>query len=302
MTRPPFPLVWDNTMRSSFVSCPQKFQWEFLHHHKPIRLSIHLHTGAAWAKALEVARMAFYVGKESPEAAQAAGLAALIRAYGDFECPPDSAKSLSRLSEAFVYYFLNFPLETDPAQPFMGPNGPMIEFSFALPLDEGLLHPETGDPIIYAGRTDMIATYAGAVSIYDDKTTQSIGASWADQWDMRSQFTGYCWGALQFGIPVTQVLVRGLGILKTKFSHAEALSFREPWRIERWHSQVVRDIRNAMKMWESGIWDTNEAESCSSYGGCLFKQPCSSQDPSPWLEANFIKRKWDPVHRTEEAV
>jgi hypothetical protein len=140
------------------------------------------------------------------------------------------------------------------------------------------------------------------VSIYDDKTTQAIGASWADQWDMRSQFTGYCWGALQFGIPVTQVLVRGIGLLKTKFSHAEALSFREPWRIERWHTQVVRDIKNAIGMWERGQWDTNEAESCSSYGGCIFKQPCSSQDPTPWLEANFVKRKWDPVHRTEEVV
>jgi hypothetical protein len=191
----------------------------------------------------------------------------------------------------------------------------MIEFSFALPLwdeeaaAEGrtsgrdppppLLHPETGEPIIYAGRADMVATYAGAVTIYDDKTTSSIGATWADQWDMRGQFSGYCWAAQELGIPVTQVLVRGIAILKTKFSHAEALSYREEWRINRWRLQVVRDTHRAIEMWKSGQWDTNEAESCSSYGGCMFKQPCMAQDPTPWLEANFVRRKWDPVSRTE---
>ena len=35
----------------------------------------------------------------------------------------------------------------------------MVEFSFALPIDaKEILHPETGEPIIYAGRADMVAT------------------------------------------------------------------------------------------------------------------------------------------------
>jgi len=39
---------------------------------------------------------------------------------------------------------------------------------------------------------DMIVDFAGGRYGEDDKTTSSLGASWAKQWDMRSQFTGYC--------------------------------------------------------------------------------------------------------------
>lgn len=300
MNRPPFPLIWDNTLRSSFLSCPQKFAWEFLHHYKPARPNIHLHAGAAWAKGLEVARETYYVHGASPTVAEEAGLAALISAYGDFDCPPESAKSLNRLAEAFAYYFHVFPLETDPAQPYIGPTGPMIEFSFCLPLDDDLRHPETGDPILYAGRADMIATYAGAVSIYDDKTTSSLGASWASQWDMRAQFTGYAWAAQAYGIPVTQVLVRGISILKTKLDHAQAISHREQWRIDRWREQAIRDIRRAIAAWQESHWDTNEADSCSSYSGCVFKQPCMSRAPQPWLDTYYIRRVWNPASRQEE--
>ena len=300
MTKPPFPLVWDNTMRSTFVDCPQKFWWEFGHHYKTRATNVHLHAGAAWAKGLEVARRAFYCDHLPPADAEAAGLAALITAYGDFDCPPESAKSLFRLAEAFSYYFSVFPLASDPAQPYVGPTGPMIEFSFALPLDDDLRHPVSGDPIIYAGRADMVATYAGAVSIYDDKTTSSLGSSWASQWDMRAQFTGYAWAADAYGIPVSQVLVRGISILKTKLDHAQAISHRPQWRIDRWRDQVIRDIRRAIDCWEGDHWDTNEADACSSYSGCMFKQPCMSQEPAPWLDTYFIKRVWDPVTREEK--
>lgn len=328
-TRPPFPLVWDNTMRTSFVACPRKFAWEHLDHYKPVSPSVHLHAGAAWAKALEVLRAAYYCGvsmvgrrpsgahpyaekavvwtKETcrdhdEELALELAISALAVAYGSFDCPPDSAKSANRLAEALVYYLSAFPLATDPAQPYVGATGPMIEFSFALPFDDNLRHPETGEPIIYAGRADMVATFAGAVSIYDDKTTSALGATWFNQWDMRSQFTGYSWAADMYGIPARQILVRGISILKTKINHAQALSDRPDWRRNRWHKQVGRDIRRAIACWQEGYWDYSEADACTHYGGCIFKMPCSSQDPEPWLRGNFARRVWDPVARTEDSV
>jgi hypothetical protein len=96
--RPPFPLVIDNTLRSALVACPQKAFWEYFEHHKPIRQSVHLVAGAAWARGLEVAREAFYIRGASAASAQAEGLLAMIAAYGSFECPPDSAKSINRPS------------------------------------------------------------------------------------------------------------------------------------------------------------------------------------------------------------
>jgi hypothetical protein len=307
MTRPPFPLVWNDSLRSAFVSCPRAAYWEFFLHYKGKSPSIHLHAGKAWASALETARMAYYGDGQPPELAQALGLQTLIREYGDFVAPEKGSgagKSLDRLIEAFSYYFTAFPLATDPVQPFRRHDGkPMVEFNFALPIDaENLLHPETGEPILYAGRADMIATYAGSLSVYDDKTTSQLGMTWANQWNRRSQFSAYAWAAREYGMPISQIVVRGIAILKTQINHAQAITVRTPHHIEEWHTQVKRDIQRAIDCWKEGYYDVALGEACSSFGGCMFQQPCMSNNPEPWLEGQFDKRIWDPVTRTETPV
>lgn len=301
MQKIPFPLVWDNTMRSSFFACPQRFFWEYMRHLKSPTPSIHLHAGAAFAAALESARNAFYSENLRPLDAEAIGLQTLIEKYGDFQAPLNSNKSLDRLIAAFRYYFEAFPFLSDPVQPYRRSDGkPMVEFSFALPLSNDLLHPETGEPIIYSGRADMIATYAGAISIYDDKTTSSLGAQWAAQWQTRSQFSGYAWAAREYGIPASQILIRGIAILKTSINHAQAISVRTPSMISEWHTQTIRDIKRAILAWKEGYWDKNLADACTSYGTCMFQNPCMSPDPEPWLSGgNYSIRKWDPLTRTE---
>lgn len=307
LERPPFPTVFDNSMRSAFIECPRKAYWEYFHHFKPGgEGNIHLHAGKAWASALEAARMAFYADGLSAITAQALGLQTLITEYGSFQAPErgsGASKSLDRLIEAFSYYFSAFPLATDPVQPYIGRSGkPMVEFSFALPLADDLLHPETGEPIIYAGRADMVATYAGSLSIYDDKTTSSLGATWANQWNRRAQFTAYSWAAREYGIPVSQVVVRGIAILKTSINHAQAITIRTPHHISEWHTQMVRDIRRAIRCWEEGYFDVNISDGCSHFGGCAYLQPCMSNNPEPWLEGQFIRKVWDPVARSETII
>lgn len=199
MTRPPFPAVLDSTIVGSFRSCRRKAYLEYVEHWKPRTVSVHLHAGGAYAKGLEEARKAYFIGVEQPDGtikqvsedvAIQIGLRALMRAYGAFECPPDSAKSLERMCGAFEYYFTQYPMSSDKAVPVTLPGGGKgIEFSFAEPIiypdGEPLLHPETGDPLIYCGRMDMIANYAGGMFGEDDKTTSSLGASWSKQWDLR---------------------------------------------------------------------------------------------------------------------
>jgi hypothetical protein len=305
--RPDFPLVWNDSLRSAFVSCPRAAYWEFFLHYKSKAPNIHLHAGKAWASALEAARLAYYGDGLLASEAQALGLHRLILDYGDFQCPErgsGSTKSLDRLIEAFSYYFTAFPLDTDPVQPFQGKNGkPMVEFNFALPIDEKrLLHPVTGDPILFAGRADMVATYAGSLSIYDDKTTSALGMSWASQWNRRSQFSAYAWAARAYGIPISQIVVRGIAILKTTINHAQVITVRTPHHVDEWHEQVVRDILRAIECWKEGYYDVNLSEACCSYGGCMFQQPCMSNNPEPWLEGQFEKRIWNPVDRTETVI
>lgn len=296
---PPFPKVLDSTIISAYRACPQKCFREYIQHWKPKTPSVHLHAGGAYARGLEIARKAFYLSGQSEQDSIAAGLKALIEFYGDFECPADSAKSLDRTAGAFEYYFTQYPMGSDKAVPITLPSGERgIEFSFAEPLD--ITHPETGDPIIYCGRMDMITDFAGGVFGEDDKTTSALGATWPKQWDMRAQFTGYCWGAARAGFPLSGFLIRGVSILKTKYETLQAVTYRPDWMIERWYEGLLKTAADMLQSWESGVWSYDEADACSAYGGCLFKQVCLSRDPDPWLEGSFIRRVWNPLTRTEE--
>ncbi len=156
--RPDFPAVVDSSLIAAFRSCPQKAFREFFQHWKPREPSVHLHAGASFARGLEVARMAFYQDGMSPSDSVALGLRALILHYGEFECPPDSAKSLERMAGALEFYFERYPLGADKAVPMSLPGGKRgIEFSFLEPID--IRHPVTGDPILYSGRFDMLVDY-----------------------------------------------------------------------------------------------------------------------------------------------
>lgn len=304
--RVPFPLCWDNTMRSSFVECPQKAFWQYFQHFKGGgEISTDLHAGKAFAAGLETARREFYDNDKDEATAFAIGLDTLCDEYGDFIPPPHKmTKSLDRLIQAFAYYRQAFPLETDPVQPFRKKDGSsMVEFSFALPIEPEILrHPETDEPLIYTGRADMIATYAGALSVYDDKTTSQLGPKWGNQWNRRAQFTGYTWAAQAYNIPVTQVIVRGIAILKTEINHAQAITSRLPHHVGEWHYQLIRDLQRAIQCWKDNYFDVNLSDACGAYGGCMFQQPCMAKDPQPWLETNFIRKVWDPLARTETTI
>lgn len=298
MTRPPFPTVLDSTIMAAFRSCPAKAKMEFIDHWKSREPSVHLHAGAAYAAGLEAARVAYFLHGDSPEDAVASGLQTLLEHYGDFQCPPDSAKSAERTAGALEFYFSSYPLETDKAIPMTLPSGKRgIEFSFAEPID--LIHPETGDPILYCGRMDMMVDYEGMKLGEDDKTTSQLGPTWSRQWDLRSQFTGYTWGAARAGIKLDGFLVRGVSILKSKYDTQQAITYRPEWQIKRWYEQLLRDGARMIQSWKEGYFDYNLDHACAEYGGCQFKSVCQMRQPEALLRQQFVRRRWDPVARTE---
>ena len=299
--RPMFPNTFDSTMLGAFRSCPQKMFRTYVQHWKPKSESVHLVAGGAFAKGIEVARKAYYEQGASQEDAVAHGLQALLLAYGDFDCPADSAKSANRMAGALEFYFDNYPLDGASAVPVRFPSGKLaIEFSFAEPLD--IVHPVTGDPILYTGRADMIAEFCGGNYAVDEKTTSSLGASWGKQWEMRSQFTGYQWAANKVGLNVQGTLVRGVSILKTKYDHLQHVTYRSPYEVDRWLDQTHRDIKRAIAMWEAGYWDFSLDHACAEYGGCSMVNVCKSNEPEAWLPMYFTQRVWDPLARRELTV
>lgn len=296
-----FPTYIDSSMLATYKSCAVKFWRTYIQHWKPKGQSVHLVAGKAFAKGLEVTRRSFYEQGKDAETAISDGLIALVQAYGDFECPADSSKSLERMCGAFEYYWDYYPLERDESTaPLLLNTGKRaIEFSFAEPID--VRHPTTGDPILYVGRSDAILNFAGGIYICDEKTTTQLGASWGRQWDLRGQFTGYGWAALKTGIPVDGALVRGVSILKTKYETQQALTYRPEWQIDRWYNETCVWIERMIEDFKQNEWLHNLSDTCASYGGCSFTAICTTQTPEPWLETNFERRIWDPV-RHEESV
>ena len=298
MTKPIFPHAVDSTMLATFRSCPQKFFRQYVEHWKPKAESVHLVAGGAFASGIEAARRAFYEQGVSAQDSEAAGLQALIEHYGDFECPPDSAKSLERTCGALEFYFQNYPLGADGMEPVLMASGKRgIEFSFAEPLP--FAHPVTGDPILYTGRADAIMHFANGIYVVDEKTASSLGASWSRQWEMRAQFTGYCWACRQAGIEPAGTIIRGVSILKTKYDTQQAITYRAPWEIDRWLQQTLRDLERMVSMWKDNWYDYALDHACAEYGGCSMLQICKSQDPESWLPMYFEQRVWDPLAREE---
>lgn len=294
----PFPAVLDSTIIAAFRSCPQKAYREYMQHWKARDPSVHLHAGAAFAKGLEVAREAFYVKGCSPGDSVAHGLGALLKSYGTFACPTDSPKSAERMAGALEFYFERYPLGRDKAIPMTLPGGRRgIEFSFLEPID--ILHPVSGEPILYSGRMDMMVEYENMHLGEDDKTTSQLGASWPRQWDLRSQFTSYVWGAQRAGIKLDGFLIRGVSILKTKYDTLEAITYRPQWTIDRWYGQLLRDVERMIAAWRSATWDFNLDHACAEYGGCPFRNVCQMQQPEALLRQQFEQRIWDPVKREE---
>lgn len=294
-----FPLCVDSSMRAAFVSCPQKFFREYMQNLRRPGGSVHLVAGGAFAKGIEVARREIW-GKGTPlNLALARAVKEAAIAYGDFEVGDDEPlnirnKRWERVALAILDYFREYPPDTDPIQPYMTvQDQPAVEFSFALPTD--VTHPQTGDPIFYSGHFDMLGQFRKGLWVVDEKTTSKLGASWINSWDLRAQFTGYVWGAKQFDLPVVGCITRGVSFLKDSFGHAQVITYRPQWQIDRWYEQLCRDILRMIQCWEDDYWDYNLADACTAYGGCPFNILCSRANPEDWIKERFVEEEWDPV-------
>lgn len=187
-------------------------------------------------------------------------------------------------------------MDADPAQVITLQGKPAVEFSFAIPLP--IKHPDSGEPILYAGRFDAIMEYAGGLYANDDKTATSLGASWSKQWELRGQFIGYAWAMREFGIPPAGTIVTGISILKTKYETQRAVISQSNDKIEEWLQDTIAEIEDAKTRYVAGArWKKNWSESCNAYGACQFKQCCQVSDPQPWLDTYFEVRPWDPLVR-----
>ncbi len=302
------PLYIDSTMRSCFVSCPQKFLREFAQGYRPATKSVDLHAGACFATALETTYRGIWELNLPFEQSIERARAAFDVAWGDFEIPEfkRTAKTRERVWDAIVGgsgdkdegYFQRYAPKTDHVQPYFAADGkPTFEYTFAIPLEptapndqlfsnEAILehrwfplHP-SGQPFTYVGRFDALGSYQNRPVVRDEKTTGgSISTNWSDQWDLRAQFLGYSWACQQAGIDLDTVVVRGIAIQKTQILHAEAIKPFSKHLVAKWHEQLRRDLWRIRRAWDEQYFDYDLDKSCTSYGGCVFLPVCQSPNP-----------------------
>lgn len=296
------PIYIDSTMRSTFVSCPQKYYNEFVLNLRPQGLSIDLHAGGCFSAALETVYKSIWLREEPLATALDRAMAAFEIQWGDFEIPEHkrTSKTKDRVWEAVESYFREYPPLSDPVRPYFDSSGkPTFEYTFAIPLEplgaDGFPAHPSGEPFIYCGRFDMLGQLGSRPVVRDEKTTQkSFGQFWAEQWSLRGQFIGYVWACRQCGLDVRSVIVRGVQILKTDINHAECEKWFDDVLIARWLEQLRRDLWRIRRAWDEGYWDFNFADACTNYGSCAFLDLCTSQHPEVY-HSNFGKRNWSPL-------
>lgn len=288
-----FPFALSSSLISAYRECPVKFWYEYIYNIVPRAQSPHLVAGAAYAKGQEVFRLAYFRDRKSKDEALGLGCEAIIKEFGDFD-PQTTYKTWDRVCCALVNYYDFYKPDVDIMVPAFPEGVPGVEFSFAVPLP--ILNPSTADPIFYAGKLDALMRMGDTIIPYDDKTTGSFSTTWAEQWKLRHQFTGYVWGVNQHGFKAKQMAIRGVTLQKTKIQHLNALVSRHNWMLDLWYHELLITVRKMVEDFQRNEWVHDFGSACTSYGGCGYTLLCESRDWESWVETEYQPRTWEPVH------
>ncbi len=303
-----FPQVIDSTILMEFVDCPTKGFYSFFRQLGSTEPAYDLICGGAFAKGLEVLRRAFYGEKIGLEKALEKGMLAGLEAYPLIDIPEHKQqKGPDRVATALAHYVQHWNPIIDHIQPSYDADGmPRVEYTFSIPLP--IPHPETGQPIIYAGRFDMLGVYNGQLIVVDEKTTGQLGPTWSNKWNLRRQFTGYVWACQQYGLPVVGAIARGVAFYKETKANpsghgfSESLQMRPQYMVDQWYEQTLRDIKRMIRAWEENWYDQDFGETCAAYSGCPFQTLCTSPEPEAWIPGRYGHRDWDPLAKNPEGV
>jgi hypothetical protein len=299
-----FPAYIDSTMLNCFRACPKKFYYEYILGLRPAETSIDLHAGAVFSATLERFYQEIFKNGLDTSAALARAHATFMSEWGDFVIRKEGhPKTPENMWGAVEDYVRVYPPRFDSVQPYFTGSGATFEYSFAIPLDfPGFpRHPVSGDPFIYVGRFDLLGKKDSRPVIRDEKTAQRLESNWAEKWDLRSQFLGYCWALQHLGVLCNTVVVRGVIITKTNIRQVEAIKMYSQHLIEKWYEQLRRDLIRLTSCWNEGYFDYNFGDTCTSYSHCSFIPLCTSAQPENWYSSYEVVR-WNPLLRNPTAA
>lgn len=308
----PFPTQIDSTILTSIRACAQQAWRAYGQRLKSPGIDPDLHFGECYAHGLATSRLAYYRDGFSEPNAIDLGLTAMTQRWGDYEPPEKNekphVKQWTRCYEALVTHFERYPLSDPLFRPLMRGGIPSIEYSFASPTS--VMHPQTGDPILYTGKIDLILEGAGQVILVDDKTSSS---NFKIEWGLRNQFMGYIHRLQEKGVKVDEFWIRRCFIYTKECDHQLHMVTFQPHVIARFIEQRDRTIYRFVQMWlfyarlvednDPEPWrafDYNFGDACNAYKGCPFQRLCMAKDVIAH-EQLYEHNDWTPVDLEDAA-
>lgn len=306
--RPGLQLAVDSTSLGAFKTCPRYYYYSVVCGLVPRVESPHLTFGLL----LHGGRERYDHGRakgQNHESALAGALAWALRETWDRELHRPASwgtpeKNRGTLVRTLVWYLDQY----GPSDAFetvrLADGRPGVELHFGF--HSGYQTKLTGEPVVFCGWLDRLASLDGATYVLDVKTTKSaLGPHWFDGFTPGNQFSMYALaGQIAFETPVRGVVVDGVQVGAGFARFQRGLVPRPESVLAEWLGGAYRWLEQmevaVSRIPESGdpaqAWPMNDT-ACDKYGGCRFRDVCgrAPDQRRARLEADFKRRVWNPL-------
>jgi hypothetical protein len=311
--------AWDSTSLSTYKTCPRKYQYAIIEGWQTRQQSVHLWFGIAYHAALELYDHLTFDGASHDDAVERV-VDRLATEHGgnyrDEGGPQDNSggpnpdepgsrqwdwhypeptntanlKNPRTLIRTVVWYLDRF--KQDPLVTVRLANGePAVELSFRVEVGEAL----TGEPVLYCGHLDRLATLGDQLWVVDRKTSKSPPDF--RKYNPDNQMSGYTFGAkVGYHTPVQGVIIDAAQIAVGFSRFERGITLRTDDQLEEWLNDSLLFIARAQYDAEKEHWPINDL-ACSMYGGCPFREVCAATPEirPAILETHFVRKFWDPL-------
>lgn len=287
----------DNTIRSTFVTCPRKYYWRHIENLQPAHGSTSLRFGSAWHAGLE----AFYKALQRNDTYSDCLVAASNAATEEFENQTktfnfyDDYRTIETLLQALVQYADTYYTDKD--------NFKILEVEriFAVPVT---------DSVTFTGKIDLIIEMSGQRWIMEHKTTSESIPIQQKKINRDPQLLGYVYAAQSLhDIQAEGIIVNTASIKATKsrttglygkptIDFGRYMQIYTPGDLATWEDSFLYTAN----LIENSILDNDFPailDSCYRYGACSYTPLCEQNRPAN--ETNKIGFIVTPPWNVEES-
>jgi hypothetical protein len=180
----------------------------------------------------------------------------------------------------------------DSYEVFVDHIGPFVERDFEVPITPR---------IRFYGQIDLVLrnTINGRLYVFDHKTTAALGG-FADRASPNHQLTGYIYAMKMLGHDCEHAILQGIKVTQFKRSQPEFVrveTSRTTEAIEDWVDWLTFTTNSWDNAIDQNVFPMNGGAACTAYGGCRFREVCSSKKSDQQDILNVLANK--PMELTE---